>query len=229
MANNYTKSGMDRIDSVLDRVIGKSSQPEDIFKRLMPSDPDQANKVRATMRSLRPEERQVVSDAVANRLGRSAPGAQGETGEVFSSETFLSNWNKLSPGAKAQFFPDGSMRENLDRVAKAAAEIRSGKGIYSNPSGTAGSFAAYSVYASPIATVATGSLAPVAAAGGAAGVAYVGAKMLTNPKVVDWLAKPVNPSRPGEAQAHLVRLGVIYNQVDDATKAEIRAFVQARQ
>lgn len=225
--NNYYRARMDRVESVLERVIGKGKQPEDIFKSFYPTDPDQAGKVRAVLRSLAPSERKVVTEAVANRLGRAKPGAQDVEGEVFSSETFLTNWNKLSPGAKAQLFPDPPMRENMNKIAAAASEIRTGKGIYANPSGTAGSFAAYSVYLSPLAAIAAGSTAPLVAAGSAAGSAYLGAKLLTNPKVVDWLAKPINPQRPGEAAAHLARLAVIYNQSDESTKQELGAFIQS--
>ena len=227
--NNFYRARMDRIETVLDRVIGKGKQPEDIFKAFMPTDPDQANKVRSVMRSLAPSERQVVSEAVANRLGRAKPGAQDISNELFSSETFLTNWNKLSPGAKAQLFPDPPLRENMDRIARASSEIRSGKGIYANPSGTAGSFAAYSVYLSPLASVAAGSLAPVTVAGLASGSAFIGAKMMTNPRIVEWLATPVNPKSP-QAAAHLARLGVIYNSTkDQALKDEIAQFVQAAQ
>ena len=226
--NNFYRARMDRIESVLDRVIGKGRQPEDIFKAINPTDPDQANKLRAVMRSLSPSERKVVSEAVVNRLGRATPGRQDELGEVFSSETFLTNWNKLSPGAKAQIFPDPPLRENTEKIAKAAASIRSGKGIYANPSGTAGSFAAYSVYASPIASIATGSIAPVAAGAGAAGTAYLGAKMLTSPKVVEWLAKPIKPTSV-QAAAHLARLGVIYNQSDSDLKVELAQYIQSIQ
>lgn len=226
--NKYYSARMDRIESVLERVLGKGKQPEDIFKSTIPSDPDQANKFRSVMRSLAPDERQVVTDAVVNRLGRAKPGKQNEAGEVFSSETFLSNWNGLSSGAKAQLFPSQQMRENIEKIAKASAAIRSGSGIYANPSGTAGSFAAYNVYLSPIAAIAAGSFAPLVAAGGAAGSALVGAKMLTNPKIIDWLAKPVNPANQREAVAHLARLGVIYNQIqDEPTKQEIATFVSA--
>ena len=223
--NNFYRSRMDRIETVLDRVIGKGKQPEDIFKSVMPTDPDQANKLRSVMRSLEPSERQVVSEAVANRLGRSRPGVQDVSNELFSSETFLTNWNKLSPGAKAQLFPEPPLRENMERLAKAASEIRSGKGIYANPSGTAGSFAAYSVYSSPIVSVATGSIAPIAAGAGAAVAANIGAKMMTNPKVVEWLATPVNPKSP-QAAAHLARLGVIYNSTkDQGLKEELANFI----
>jgi hypothetical protein len=228
--NNFYRARMDRVESVLERVIGKGKQPEDIFKTFYPTDPDQANKVRAVMRSLAPSERQVVSEAVANRLGRARPGSQDADSTVFSSETFLTNWNKLSPGAKAQLFPDPPLRENMDKIARAASQIRTGKGVYANPSGTAGSFAAYAVYMGPIAALG-GAIGNFPGALGAsvasAATANIGAKMLTNPKVVDWLAKPVNPQRPGEAAAHLARLAVIYNQSDEETKKELGAYMQS--
>lgn len=225
--NNYYRARMGRVEDVLDRVIGNGKQPEDIFKALNPTDPDQANKVRSVMRSLEPSERAVVSEAVANRLGRATPGNQNEYGEIFSSETFMTNWNKLSPGAKAQFFPSPPLRDGIEKIAKASGMIREGKGIYSNPSGTAGSFAAYSVYASPIASIATGSVAPLAAAAGAAGSAYIGAKMLTNPKIVEWLATPINPNSRN-AVAHLARLGVIYNGIkDEGLKQELEKFIES--
>ena len=231
--NNYYRTRMARIETVLDRVIGKGRQPEDIFKTVMPTDPDQANKLRATLRSLSKDERQVVSEAVANRLGRAKPGAQDIEGTVFSSETFLSNWNRLSPGAKAQLFPDPPLRENMEKIARASATIREGKGIYANPSGTAGSFAAYSIYLAPLTALGygisgtAGAAGVLATAGIQAGGAYVGSKMLTNPKIVEWLATPIKPNS-AQASAHLARLAVIYNNLkDEKLKEELAAFVSS--
>ena len=230
--NNFYRARMDRIETVLDRVIGKGKQPEDIFKSVMPTDPDQANKLRAVMRSLSPSERAVVSEAVANRLGRAKPGAQDISNELFSSETFLTNWNKLSPGAKAQLFPDPPLRENMERLAKASSEIRGSKGIYANPSGTAGSFAAYAVYMGPIAALggmAGGFPAALGASAASATTANIGARMMTNPRVVEWLATPVNPKSP-QAAAHLARLGVIYNSTkDQGLKDELARFIEGAQ
>lgn len=228
LQNDYYRARMDRVETVLNRVIGKNKQPEDIFKTVMPTEPDQANKLRAVLRSLKPDEREIVSEAVANRLGRESPTRQDEMGSIFSSERFLTNWNKLSPGAKAQLFPDPPLRENLEKLAKASASIREGKGIYANPSGTAGSFAAYSIYSSPIVSFATGNLSPMVAASGAAGGAYLGAKMLTSPKIVEWLATPIKPGSP-QAAAHLTRLGTIYNQSSPELKQEIAKFIQSTQ
>ena len=231
--NNFYRARMDRIESVLDRVIGKNKQPEDIFKTFMPTDPDQANKVRSVMRSLGPAERQVVSEAVANRLGRARPGVQDVEGDIFSSETFLTNWNKLSPGAKANLFPDPPLRENMDRIAKASSNIRTGKGVYANPSGTAGSFAAYSIYLAPMTALGasvsgTGGAAGVlASAAASAGGANIGARMMTNPKIVEWLATPVKPNSL-QATSHLARLGVIYNNTrDEQLKEELSNYISS--
>lgn len=227
--NDYYRARMARIEGVLEKVIGKDKLPEDIFKSFMPTDPDAANKVRSVMRSLPPEERLVVSHAVVNRLGRASPGRQlgpNDDLPLFSSETFLTNWNRLSPGAKSQLFEDPKTRKAVDTLAGAAAEVRESGKVFSNPSGTAGSFAAYSVYASPIAALAAGSFAPLVAAAGAAGSAYVGARMLTSPKVVEWLAAAPK-IKPQNMPAHLARLGVIYNEADDETKSELDKFMQS--
>jgi len=58
--------------------------------------------------------------------------------------------------------------------------------------------------------------------------ANIGAKMMTSPKVVEWLAKPVRPGNPHEMAFHLMRLGVIYNNSkDEALRSEIANFVQS--
>lgn len=218
---NFYRSRMTRVEDILQRVVGSARQPEEIFKAINPTDPDQANKLRATMRSLDPSQRQMVSEAVVNRLGRATPGKQNELGDVFSSETFLTNWNKLSPGAKAQLFPEESMRSNLDSIAKVAANLREGSKQFANPSGTAGAVAPYGLFAMGF----TGNLP---AAAGLIGSTYVGSKMLTNPNVVNWLAK-ASTTRPEGMAAHLSRLGVIYNKVDDDTKAELDRFMESMQ
>lgn len=230
--NAFYRARMARVEEVLERVLGKANQPEEIFSKFFPKDPDQANKVRAVMRSLDPAHRQTVSQAVVNRLGRAAPGKQDELGEVFSSETFLTNWNKMSQGAKAQLFPNHSMRQNLEKIAQVSANIRQGAQLYANPSGTAGSFAAYAVYTSPLVAAGglmagqPGALAVASGAAAAAGSAYLGAKMLTSPKVVEWLARPLDPTKAGAVQSHLARLLAIHQQSDDeGLRSEIEQFI----
>ena len=211
--SNYYRARMTRLEDTLERVVGKT--PEETFARFMPKDAEQANKVRATMRSLDPEQRQIVSEAVVNRLGRAIPSKQNEVGEVFSSESFLTNWNKLSAGAKAQLF-DEQTAKNMDSLARASSNLREGSKNFANISGTAGAAAPYGLFA----MAATGNVVPALFM---VSGAYVGSKMLTNPRVVQWLATPVKSS---DMAQHLTRLATIYNSTSDAgLKAELEKLV----
>jgi hypothetical protein len=216
--SNFYRARMMRIEDTLERVVGKT--PEETFARFMPKDAEQANKVRVVMRSLDPEQRQIVQEAVVNRLGRATPGKQSEAGDVFSPETFLTNWNKISPGAKQQLFSDPVMLRNVDAIAKVTDNLRAGAKVFANPSGSAGAAAPYGIGY----LAATGDLAT---AGTLLGGAYIGAKMLTNRAVVDWLAKAPTV-KPEATAAHLARLGVIYNQTKDETlKAELGQYIES--
>lgn len=230
--NNFWSARMDRVENVLDRVIGKT--PEETFAKFMPKDANQATTVRATMRSLPPEQRQVVSEAVVNRLGRATPGRQNEAGDVFSAETFLTNWNKLSPGAKQQLFSDAEMRSKMDSLASVSENLRIGAKVFANPSGTAGAAAPLGIgylAARGAVNAVSGDVAGAAyhlgTAGALMGGASIGAKMLTSQKVVDWLAQYPKVA-PEAAALHLARLGVIYNESrDEKLKAELTNFVQS--
>ena len=218
---NFYRVRMDRIESVLDKVLGQNRTSEDVFLAMMPKNQDQASLLTATLRSLKPDERKIVTDAVIYRLGRAKPGQQNEVGDVFSSNTFLTGWSNLSGRAKMQFFPDEALRTRLDKLVSVASNIREGTKGFTNPSGTAGSFAAYGVYVSPLVAIGQaiagspiGGLGTVAAAGGSLVAANITAKMMTNPKIVDWLATAPRV-KPEQTANHLAKLAVIYNQTDD--------------
>lgn len=218
--NDYYRSRMERIEGTLERVIGKT--PEETFARFMPKDANQVSTVRATMRSLDPEQRKVVTEAVVDRLGRATPGKQDAAGEVFSPETFLTNWNKMSPGAKQQIFSDPVMRKNMDAVAGVTENLRGGAKVFANPSGSAGAATPYGIGY----LLAGGN---VATAGTLVGGAAVGAKMLTSPKIVEWLAQYPKVA-PEAASMHLARLGVIFNDTkDQELKAELAKFMESVQ
>lgn len=228
-ANNYTRAGMTRIDTVLDKVLGKNRLPEDIFKTVNPSNPDQANRIRVVMRSLQPDERQIVSDAIINRLGKATASNQNEAGDVFSSETFLTNWNKISPQAKSQIMPNLTTRTHLDSIAAVAANKREGSKVFANPSGTAGQTAGFGIAGAAAASLATGNPIPAIAAAGMVTGANLTARLLTNQKFVAWLAQtPKLHERMMPSQ--LARLGVIYNQErDPAVKADLDKYIESVQ
>ncbi len=224
-ANTHYAAGIKRIDEVLEPLRAKVD-PEDVFKAFAPNSPDQVNKVRGVMKSLNESERKVVTDAVVNRLGRATPGKQDDMGSVFSSESFLTNYSKLSPGARAQLFPEASMRESMEALAKSASNIREGSKVFVNPSGSAGKSAAYATGGAAVATsVATGSALPIVGAASLVAGANIGARMLTSPKVVHWLAEASN-AKPVNMPAHLARLATIYSDTkDDTLKDELGQYI----
>lgn len=192
-ANAFTKAGYDRIDSVLDKVVGKNKLPEDIFKSATSTADMQAGatKIASVMKSLQPAERDVVKSAFIRRMGQATAGQQNAAGSTFSTQTFLTNWNKISPQAKAVLFggKDGELRNSLDKIAKASEYIKEGSKVFANPSGTAQATALTAGTASVATAVATGQVHTAALLLGGIGASNLTAKMMTNPKFVSWLAK----------------------------------------
>jgi hypothetical protein len=221
-ANNYNRSAMSRIEGVLDRVIGKDKTPEDIFNAVNPKNSDQMTTLRTAMKSLRPDERKVVTDAVVARLGKATPGKQDDVGSVFSSETFLTNYSRISPQAREVLFADPQVRSSIDAIAKAASIIRDESKVFTNPSGTAGAMAPYMMFG-----MAASSVQGTAAVGAMIAGANIGAKMLTHPKVVQWLAQTPKV-KPSQMSSHLARLGTIYTDTSDPElKSELSNYMES--
>lgn len=189
-ANNYYRSGVKRIDDVLDPVL-KKGDPEDIFKAAISGTKEGASTISGVMKSLPDESRQVVSGTMLKRLGLAMPGKQNELGEVFSTETFLTNWNKLHPDAKRVLFAPLSdeMRSDLDKIARVAANIREGSKVFANPSGTAQAGANYMTAGAALVAALTGQFGVAAGIGGAVATANGAARLMTNPRFVRWLAE----------------------------------------
>lgn len=231
--NAFYRARMERINNTLEKVVGKGT-PEEVFKAVAPTDVDAVNKIRRVMRSLNPSEREVVSDAIVNRLGRATPGKQ-TLDMDFSSETFLTNWNKMNESAKAQLFPDTEMRGKLDSIAKVSSDIREGKTPFGNPSGTTQGFTANAIYGSvPVAAVmamsgnVSGAAKALMVSGSLVAGANIGAKMLTSPRVVNWLAQSTKPMSAQQQVARLAQLGVIYNETkDQQLKQELAGYVDS--
>lgn len=188
-ANKFYQQQIKKVDDFL-RPITRKASPEDIF-RAATQGRDGATRIGAIRNSLKPNQWNVVAAAVLKRMGRARSGSQDEFGEVFSTETFLTNWNNLDPSAKDALFKgvgDG-LRKDLDTVAKAASDIRSGASVLANPSGTsAAGVNAGTVLLSVLGGV-TGDLKILSTVGltvgGSAGVSA----LLTNPRMVKLLAK----------------------------------------
>lgn len=190
-ANKFWKSGMIRIDDFLERLAGKA-EPEAIFRNLTRGT-DGATKVRSVMRSLRPGEREIVAAEAMRRLGRAKPGQQSDLGELFSPETFLTNWNSLPKESKTALFSSTpklrAYSGDLDAVASVASRIRQDARTLANPSGTAAALTNAAPMIGTVTAVATGNIGTAAAIVTGAAAANGTARLFTSPGFVRWLAK----------------------------------------
>lgn len=187
-ANQYTRAGLSRIEDRLEKVIGPTA--ERTYKTLV-NDPGDATKIGSVLKSLPKGDRDVVRATFIERMGKALPGRQDEAGEVFSTETFLTNWNRLDPRSKRVLFADGGggLRKDLDDIAKTAAMVREQSKVLANPSGTAAAIANYTGAGAVVTSAVMGHPVTAGALLGAMGAANVGARLLTNPTFVNWLAK----------------------------------------
>jgi hypothetical protein len=194
-AENYYRAGMDRIEKV-ESVVDRAGGPENIFKAATSGTREGATTLRGVMQSLQPDEAKVVTSAVVRRLGRANPGAQNDTGDAFSTETFLTNWNGMSPEAKGVLFNrmGSGFRENMDQVAKVASNLRQGSNVFKNPSGTGQALAQGTTVTAAVMSILTGHPVAAASLGAGVGTANLAAKAMTNPTFVKWLAS--NSNRP---------------------------------
>lgn len=191
-ANGYYKAGQGRIEA-LDRVVDKAGGPEAVFNAATSGTKDGAFTIRNVMQSLKPDEQKVLSATVIRRLGQATPGTATEQGE-FSINSFLTNWNKLSPAAKGVLFDrhGSSFREDIDAISRTAGGFRQAAKTGANPSGTAGASANQQALGGFAIAALTGH--PVVAGGIAGGVVAgnLAARAFTSPTVVKFLARTTN-------------------------------------
>ena len=196
-ANTFTRAGQDRIESVLDRVTGTT--PEKTFTATVnPTElKEGATTLQGVMKSLKPEERKQVAAAMINRLGRATPGNQDAMGDVFSAQTFLTNWNKLSPQARASLFSEqpNALRA-LENAAKVTSNIRDGSKVFANPSGTQPALSANATGGGALMAMLTGNPGIAAGIGGSVLAANRGANLMTDPRFVNWLSRQTELPAP---------------------------------
>lgn len=224
-ADLFYNKAMGRMDEI-SKIVDKQGGGEVIFNALVSGTKDGATRLTSVMRSLPLEAKKDVTAAVIRRMGtaKEGRGASDIFAEQFSTETFLTNYNKLSKEAKMALFGQAQYGKtffaDMDAVAKAARNLRESSRYLMNTSRTAtqqqyGTLfnsiasipgvvlggAAYGATQSGMAAAITGAAATV----GSAGVANLSARLMTNPKFVRWLATTTKlPPKVGAAQVDLL-------------------------
>jgi len=221
-ANNYFRAGQSRIEA-LDRIVEKAGGPEAVFNAATSGTKDGAFTIRSVMQSLQPDQQKVLSAAVLRRLGAATPGTATEQGE-FSINSFLTNWNKLSPQAKSVLFNryGPGFREDLDSVAKVAGTLRGAAKIGANPSGSAAAGIRQAALSGFALAAVTGHYLPAAAIATTAAGSNLVARSMTSPTFVKFLARSTDIPRSQWA-------GAIASLIQDSRDKGDETGVQAGQ
>lgn len=188
IADEYTKKLHDKMD-LLQPIIDRAT-PERIFNAAMGGQRADTTILGTVMDALPQDARREFVAAFLNKMGRATSSAQDVSGKVFSTETFLTNWDKLRGSPKEILFNNfgQSFKNDMDKIAKATSIMRTGSQQYRNPSGSAQKLVAAGTIGGGIMALLTApaALIPVAKT---AGIANLSARALTNPKFVRLLAK----------------------------------------
>ena len=165
-ANKYKRVSEERITSAFSKLLGDKVTPEAAYTRLTAMAAEggggaNISSLRRVFQSLPKDERATVAGTIIRRLGRATAGAQDATGEAFSADTFLTNWNKMSPAARSTIASSGLDKGVEDGLTTLARVIERAKeaGTFRNHSNTGnvvtGAALGSGAIAAPVSTIAT--------------------------------------------------------------------------
>lgn len=210
-ANRHYQSGIARIDNHLERLTKAGAEPEKIFEALWRGREGETFLARVR-RSVPAHEWQTVAATALRRLGQASDSAQNAAGTVWSPETFLTRWNQLSPGARQSLFGGfGSLRQDLDAIARTAERMRAQAGILRNSSGTAPATIATGTALTAAGMAISGNVPGLVALGTGMLLSNVSARLMTSPRFVRWLAQGMN-SHPRYMPVMIAQLSAIATQ-----------------
>lgn len=195
-ANKSWQDATSRLDS-LNNALSGNGGAEQIFNRLFSGAKLGPSGLMAVMDHIPDSSQRVLAAGVLQRMGKSASGD-------FSADTFVQNWGKMDPDAKNRLF--GSLpqeyQKNVNTLVQNIRDVQAYQKVLPNASGTASAsqwLGTIGTYQGAITALLTGhpKIAAglgVAAAGSTVG-ANIAAKALTNPRIVQWLARESAPSK----------------------------------
>jgi hypothetical protein len=217
-ANAFWKKRVETIDQVLEPILGRNRSGEQIvtaIEGLAKPKTGNASRLRQLFDAMPANEARSLSATIITRMGQPTAGAA-EKGAGFSFNTFLTNWNNMSPRARATMFPDET-RAALDKLATVSRGVKQA-GSAMNTSNTAGALTAQAVISGV-----PWLIDPMTAIG-LTGSQWVVGRLLASPRVARWIAGA--PSNPQARSAYIARLGGIA-RAEPAIANEIGIFEKA--
>lgn len=217
-ANNFTRSGHQRLGDFVGRIT-KKVEVDKIFDAVTKGG-EGTKLINTFKRSLKPDEWDVVASNVIRKLGRSTAGQQNAAGDNFSTDKFLTDWNKLGTAKNALLSGSkklNSYKADLDKIARVAEISKESAKTASNLSGSGQSASNFALATAGTSGVITGNVPIVVSVAGTVTMNNMGARLMTNKPFVKWLAS--NSTHVGKLTAAqlsaLVSIGKDSN-LDDA-------------
>ena len=244
-ANKFHEAGIKRIDDYLKPII-KIADPDRIASTLINSGKEGVTRLRAIKKSILASEGgqasyQVFLSNLIERLGRLQPGQTlagdfVEASGKFSSESFLTNWSKLSDAAKKELFSGSGWSKDLikdfDRIVNISSYIRQSGRTFRNPSGTADRLVGQGIIFGGGASALTGNPIFLLGVPLVMGTANLTAKLMTNPNFIKWLSQGIKIADNKGTDAviqHIGKLGTIMANADSETRQFIYEYLQMLQ
>ena len=192
IADASWKSRMSRIEQV-EKVVDLKGGAEQVYKSLMSGSREGATKLKAVFELLDPGSQDALTGSFVRRLGQANPGAQDAEGTAFSLNTYLTNWNKVSPEAKSVMFRNNpEIAKATGAIAKIAENFKSTMKLNQNTSLTARQLGGMGIGSTVLTSLMFGRPG-IAATAAAPVVANIGmSRLMSNKTFVTWLAKNGN-------------------------------------
>ncbi len=218
-ASNHHKRFKQTLETQLNNVMKKGDDAH-ITKLLESSGGKGVKLLNTVRRSLNTDEWGVYVANQLDNLGKANAGHQDAVGSIFSSDTFLTNWNKLPVDTKRILFSKNpQMKRDFDILARVAESVKSSGKVLANPSGTADKLGATALALSSVNPASFGMI----------GTGLFSSKVfsvaLTSPKVINWLAKGAT-MRPAALQGHIARLAIIAQNGDQNDREAALAIIE---
>jgi hypothetical protein len=224
-ASEFWKKRVETIDDFFSPILGKNApksgeQVVTALERLANPQTGNASQLVGIMKAMPPREANSVRATIINRMGTATPGAAvDKQAPTFSFDTFMTNWNNMSPRAKAAMFPP-EHRAAINDLAKVAEAVKAA-GSSANRSNTAGALTTQGV----ISTLGWWALEPLQLGSGLVAQYAVG-RLMASPKFARMLARAPRQNTPQAKKAFSAQLGNLA-KAEPALAREIGLYQQA--
>jgi hypothetical protein len=187
VADRYFRQGIDRMDRFAQ--LAQAENPQQVAVNMIRAATDGSRgnmrTFRAAMSALRPEERQQFGALIVRELGAPTAGARGMVQEAqFSPSRFVTNYNALSPEARAMMFTPEHHRalDDLFRIANRLSNVDA----LTNTSRTATNAINLSGSAAAVGSAMTGDIATPLMIGGSG---YAASVLMSLPQYTQWMTR----------------------------------------